>query len=350
MARVCPRCHGTSPQMLCPRCGVRTVDIEAAASMPAADADTTSTAGALLIGLLLAQGLYYGLRHLAVAWRLTTSDPATEAEFWDRTVGGLITLQALQAVALLAGGMVATAGRRHGVAMGTALGVFNAVLILTLQRLMHQPTDEFSSYGQPLLNAFVGAVGGAIGSRVWQPPPELPPLIGDGRTGEKALTTAIPDRPVEVLDEPWPWGHIALGAAIAVGGTLGARVIRDFVVMAGGGTGREMQSQFITWEIALVAQVIGGTVAGAGTRGGALYGFWVGVAAAVCLAVVQSLAVGRVPAHSTPGWLIGGAGADASPAGLTVLAIQAVLLGIVGGWLGGLVLPADPGRRNPPEP
>jgi hypothetical protein len=111
-----------------------------------------------------------------------------------------------------------------------------------------------------------------------------------------------------------------------------------------------MQSQFITWEIALVAQVIGGTVAGAGTRGGALYGFWVGVAAAVCLAVVQSLAVGRVPAHSAPGWLIGGAGADASPAGLTVLAIQAVLLGIVGGWLGGLVLPADPGRRNPPEP
>src|SRR5436305_14238582 len=118
MDRVCPRCRGATPHMLCPRCGVRTDDASTAAMPAIPMTDDTSSVGGLLVGLLLAQGLYYAFRHIAVAWLLFTGDPAREADFWDRSLAGLVTLQALQAAALLAGGMVATAGRHHGVAVG----------------------------------------------------------------------------------------------------------------------------------------------------------------------------------------------------------------------------------------
>src|SRR5581483_6949455 len=101
----------------------------------------------------------------------------------------------------------------------------------------------------------------------------------------------LPDRPTATVAEPLPWGRIILGTAVAVGGTLWARMIRDFVVVASGGSGYEMQqSQFITWEISVVAQVIGGGIAGASTRGGAVYGLWVGLPAAGLLAVAQVVA------------------------------------------------------------
>lgn len=335
--------------MLCPRCGVRTDDATTAAMPVFSAAEDSSSVGGLLVGLLLAQGLYYAFRHLAVAWLLFHGDPSGEADFWEHSLAGLVTTQALQAIALLAGGMVATAGRRHGVAVGAALGVVNGLLLVGLQRALHQSADDFILFGQPIIHAFVGAVGGAIGSRIWQPAPQLPPLTGDGRAGEEALTTVIPERPVEVEHEPWPWAYILLGIAIAVGGTLGARLIRDFVVLAGGGKTREMQSQFITWEITLVAQVIGGMFAGAGTRGGGLYGFSVGAATAALLGIAQSFAPAPVAAQAVSGWLTG-AGAE-GPSGLVVQSIQAVLLGVIGGWLGTIVLPADPGRRGSrPEP
>jgi hypothetical protein len=332
--------------MLCPRCGIRTDDASAAGAPAVLADDQPSSTGGLLIGLLLAQGLYYGLRHLAAAWLLYSGDPAGEVEFWDHSLPGLVTLQAIQALSLLVGGMIATAGRRHGVAVGAILGVLNALLLILLQKAFHQSADDFTAFVQPVIHAFVGAVGGTIGSRVWQPRPELPPMTGDGRTGSAELTTVIPEQSVEPEHEAWPWAYIVLGVAIAVGGTLGAGLIRDFVVLAGGGKGREMQSQFITWEISLLAQVIGGAFAGAGTRGSGLYGFWVGAATAVVLGVIQSLAPLRIATQAAPGWLTSGAAEGAS--GLVVQTIQAVLLGTVGGWLGSLVLPHDPGRPNRP--
>src|SRR5207253_2664906 len=94
----------------------------------------------------------------------------------------------------------------------------------------------------------------------------------------------------DTVIEPLPLARILAGVAVAVAGTLGARMIREFVVVAGGGTGREMQSQFITWEIALVAQVIGGATAGARTRAGVLFGFCVGLPVAAILVIAQAVA------------------------------------------------------------
>jgi hypothetical protein len=298
----------------------------------------------LLIGVLLAQGLYFALYHLVTAWLIGHDGPGAEDQFQD-TLEGLVVRQGLQGAALVIGGMLAAAGRRGGIIIGATVGLANALLLIGLQYLQRRGVDELAWFSQPLIHAFIGAAGGVIGAWVWQPPPVLPPLVGDGHLGHEALTTILPDRPMEDVWEPWPWGHILIGVAVAVIGTVGARYIREAVVVAGGGTGREMQSQFIIWEIALMAQVIGGVIAGAGCRAGLLYGFWVGVAAAIILAVGQSVPALRVPSQGLLA-ILGGGTADGDTVVLTFQAIQAVLLGSLGGWLGGLILPADPGRRS----
>jgi hypothetical protein len=346
MDRLCPRCRGTTRHLLCPRCGVRTTDPAAPASSSEFTHESASPASGFLVGLLLAQGLYYALRHLATAWLLATGNAAAEADFWDNTVNGLVTSQALQGSALLIGGMMAAAGQRRGLVIGASLGAVNGLLLLALNNLKSPSAEGLTLYGLPVLHAFVGAAAGVIGSRVWQAAPGLPPLAGDGRVAQESLTTILPDRPIDVIVEPWPWSRLLLGIVIAVGGTLGARLIREWVVVAGGGTGREMQSQFITWEIALFTQVIGGAIAGAVTRGGAIYGFWVGLPTALILSGAQLVPDLRVPAQVVPAWLMGPSVPDGSPIVLAFQAVQTVVLGTLGGWLGGLILPADPGRRR----
>ena len=97
---------------MCPGCGIATD----ARPVPAA-ADESASAGGWVVGLVLAQGLYYALRHLANAWLLAQGAGVTEAAFWDDRFAGLLTAQGLQAMALFAGGMLAAAGRRHPVSL-----------------------------------------------------------------------------------------------------------------------------------------------------------------------------------------------------------------------------------------
>jgi hypothetical protein len=322
--------------LVCPRCGTSVI----------ADDERTS-AGGWLVGLVLAQGLYYGLRHLATSWLLAEGGEAPEASFWDETFRGLLTAQALQAVALFAGAMLAAAGHRRALVIGASLGLANSFLLAGLQILLHHQPDDILLYAQPVLHGFVGAVAAVIGARVWQAAPDLPMLAGDGRIGREVLTTIVPERQMEVFIEPVPWLHVFAGAAVAIGGTIGANVIRDFVSVAGAGTTRGlMQSTFITWEITLVAQVIGGAIAGAGARSAVIFGAWVGVGAAVILGMLQASAAGITT--PVPSWLLGASLPDGSPAAIIISAAQALLMGLLGGWLGGLVLPADPRVRPSP--
>jgi hypothetical protein len=299
-----------------------------------------------MVGLLVAQGLYYAAHHLATAYLLFHADSATEWSFWGG-FDGLAVQQSIHTASLLVGGVIAGAGQRHGLAIGAGVGLLNALLSLGLKFKSREATDELIVFGQPVLHAFVGAVGGVIGSRIWQPAPELPLLTADGWLGREALTTILPDRPVAVGVDPIPWGRILIGIALAVGGTLWAQMIRDFVVVASGGSGHEMrQSQFITWEICVVAQVIGGSIAGANTRGGALFGFWVGLSSAGLLTIALSASDIRSQAHEVPAGLLGLAVPEGTPAALLIQAVQALLLGVVGGWLGGLILPATKQKRR----
>jgi hypothetical protein len=277
---------------------------------------------------------------------MASGGEAAATEFWEVRFAGLVTGQALQAVSLFAGAMIASATRRRGLVIGASLGVADAVLFGGIRLVFGHSGDELTWLGQPLLLAFVGAAGGVVGSRVWRAAPELPPIPGEGAIGHEVLTTVLPERPAELTVERIPWLRITAGVLVAVGGTVGARAIRDFVVMAGGGTGREMmQSHFITWEITVLAQLVGGAIAGATARAAVVWGFWVGVVAGVLLIAVQ--AVGGIGAQViVPAWLLGATVPEGSAAAFAMLGVQSLLMGMLGGWLGGLVLPADPRHRT----
>src|SRR5262249_23503666 len=105
MAMVCPQCNGTFEQRLhCPACGVRLLyraGPSLARRTPGAETASWQQTpwGRILVGLLLAQGLYYSLRHLCTAGLLASGDDAAH-NAWD-TLYGLVLQQALQGVALL---------------------------------------------------------------------------------------------------------------------------------------------------------------------------------------------------------------------------------------------------------
>jgi hypothetical protein len=354
MHRTCPRCRGTSEHFLCPRCGIRTEDKDPSArpgpSATAADpADAITPAIGVLIGLLLAQGLYYALRHLMTALLLMNGDVRAEAEFWAGG-HGLVMQQATQALALVVGSMVAAAGQRYGWALGAALGVVNSLLLVSLQTLVGSPPDALIRFGQPLLHAALGAVGGLLGGRIWQPAPPLPAIAADPQPESERLTTAgavadeLPDMDVEFV----PWVRILVGAIVGVVGTLGASVIRNLLLAASGGGGSEIkQSPFVPWIIAVVAQMLGGGIAGTNTRAGAANGFWVGILASVLLVVAQSFADFQMVTHEFLAWVLGlGKVPSGSAAALMIQGAQAVLVGVAGGWFGAQILPAITPKRT----
>src|SRR5207249_3228886 len=70
--------------------------------------------GKILIGLILAQGLSFGLLQLLTAGFLATGDGA---DAW-HTLWGLVLRHAIHAVSLLIGGALTGAGQRRGIAYG----------------------------------------------------------------------------------------------------------------------------------------------------------------------------------------------------------------------------------------
>src|SRR5262245_47546147 len=112
MALVCQRCSNIyDTPSGCPRCG---------AAAPPADSDAgglahgprwqQTTWGRILIGLIVCQGLFYGLRHLFTAGLLAIQG-GTAQELWEN-VQNLLLLQGIQILGLVAGGMLAGGGQR----------------------------------------------------------------------------------------------------------------------------------------------------------------------------------------------------------------------------------------------
>src|SRR5438874_2011268 len=83
-----------------------------------AAADAPTLWGRLLIGLILAQGLYYCGRQLCNAAFLAADEPD-----WSAGLRGLAILQAWQAAGLLVGGAIAGAGQSRATLVGALLGL-----------------------------------------------------------------------------------------------------------------------------------------------------------------------------------------------------------------------------------
>ena len=165
------------------------------------------------------------------------------------------------------------------------------------------------------------------------------------RKGAEALSVVLPEVDELPEVEPLPWGRILLGSIIAVGGTMWARMVLNFV-LTGSGAHELIQSQFITWELTIVAQIIGGGMAGSNTKNGVQYGFWVGMLSAGAIVLLISSGEVQLPTNEALGMIFGLNLPQGSPAAVVFQAGQALLLGITGGWLGSLILPRMTKKRR----
>lgn len=349
MMLFCPQCKGRfGDQLLCPQCGVRLVpEQQRSPSMiiQLAKAGSTwqqTTWGRLSVGLLLAIGLYYVLRQLATAVLVLRG---LGPDWWD-SLSGLMTQGGLQACGLLAGGALAGAGKRWGPAYGAAIGVCCGILLLLIQTSGGSASGLMVLIYQPIILSAFGLLGGFIGSVVWKPLPILTALPAPLESESKRLTKTRKRRRSRAFDGPIAWGRVAVGVLIAVAGVIWANVILDFVIEVARETARsriypdQLQAQFVSWEIMVLAVLAGAGFAGATTPNGPKQGWVVGLAAGFILVLLHIAR--NTPAESTLGFIL----VELLPPGLPTVAQHllltvstAILLGLLGGWFGGQLLP-----------
>jgi hypothetical protein len=271
--------------------------------------------GRILIGLVLAQGLFYGLRHLLTGV-LLAANGGNAAEVWN-TLQATLLLQATQVLSLVLGGILAGGGQRDGLVLGAVVGVWNGVLAVLLRQNPAQGAlSPIALVCQPLIHSAVAAVGGWIGGLIWKPLPSA-------TAATQARKRPAPRKPSPLAGRI-AWLRVAFGAGLAVAGTLSATLIFDKVLdLSAGrlGTSSDLQDRVITWEIKALAVLVGGALAGATTANGLKQGLVVGLGSGLILIAVQG--------QRATYWL--------EFAIFTL--IGAVSLSLVGGWFGGQLFP-----------
>jgi hypothetical protein len=235
------------------------------------------------------------------------------------TLSGVLFIQALQVLGLLAGALLAGAGFRHGIYYGAMVGACNGILTVVVPS-SSLPATIVVLFGQPLLHTAFGAVGGYIASRIWKAPPEVE--IGTTRTSVQVLFSA--HRFVSLLGGPVAWGRLVAGSALTVTGTVSANYVLQALLDFSKGTlsiTSHVQSQLVTWEVTALAMLVGGALAGSCTLNGIKQGLGVGIATSMVLVGLR-LGTSHCP------WL-----------NLGHAVFSALIFGLVGGWFGGSLFP-----------
>jgi hypothetical protein len=330
MAMVCPQCTTAYEQRWqCPLCGTR-LHFHDVRLIPQRSSERSlpwrqTPWGRILIGLVLAQGLFYGLRHLLTAGLMAVQEREVVEQMWTATTG-ILLLQSVRMCTLLAGAVFAGAGQRHAAVLGAMVGVWNGVFSVLYLPGPAQALTPIALLGQPLLQAAIGAVGGWLGSTFWKP---LPAATDDN--------TPLPRkrnfwrRNKSLFTGPVAWMRVAAGVILAVAGTLTATLLFEKILDLSQGalaTTTEEQDRLITMEMKALALILGGALAGATTRNGLKQGFFVGLASTVILIGIEMNYVEH--------WL--------RLAGYTTLA--AFSFSLVGGWFGSQLFPPIVPRRH----
>jgi hypothetical protein len=322
MAMVCPQCSTTYEQRLqCPLCGVR---LQYHDHRRVRDRSSGSLSrwqqtpwGRILIGLLLSQGLFYGLRHLVTAILMAVQGEESLRQTW-ATPTGFFLVQGMRIFALLAGAVLAGGGQRYGFALGAVVGAWNGVLSVLWLSGPAQTLTTVAIIGQPILQAAVGAVGGWLGCSFWKPLPSEPTSVAPVRK------RSILHRQMDLFAGPVAWLRVAAGAALAVVGTLMATICFEKVLEISHGalaTSDDVQDRLITLEIKALAILLGGALAGSTTPNGFKQGLFVGLATTVILVGIEM--------NYVESWV--------QVAALTV--VSSFCLSVVGGWFGGQLFP-----------
>jgi hypothetical protein len=334
MAMVCPQCKEFFEQRLqCPKCNARLVYKSAPRKQKSVEGNEVgvkwmhAASGRVILGVLLAQGLYFGLRRLLSAG-LLAADESDAQGVWT-SLFGVFLMQGLQALGLLVGGALAGAGYRRGLMLGAIVGAVSGGISLALLLGAQEELTAIALYGQPLVQMVIGAVGGAIGSTIWKP---LSALESSGKSKLIQVKTVIPPPQTHpaTFSGPISWGRVLAGSVVAVAGTLYAKTLLKFVLDAGDGTlslDGFLEAELVTWEIKALAILFGSAIAGSGTVNNLKQGSCVGIA----VSIVQ---MGLFFAT------------DAVPLEKGILTVAAALaLGLVGGWFGGQMFPPYAPRK-----
>jgi hypothetical protein len=328
MAMVCPRCATTHDQRSqCPGCGIA---LEFSDGQPSLSANPASRWqhspwGRILIGLLLAQGLFYGLRHL-VAGLLLALHGSAEPPDETSVLVGVILIQLLQAVTLVAGGILTGSGQRNGALLGGVVGVWNGVLTGLTPQFAGQGLSTVALFGDPVLQLALGALAGWLGGAIWKP------LALPGPAAPRQAPRKTPRRPRPPLFAgPIAPMRIIFGTLLAVGGCLCAAALFELIDRLSAGDGVASDSVVdlvVTWEIKALALIAGGTLAGSNSYNGLKQGLWVGIFTTLILAALESRSADR--------WL--------GVVGL--LFISSTALCLAGGWFGSQLLPPVVPTKN----
>jgi hypothetical protein len=323
MAMICPVCSQQFEQRVqCPSCRINLVPRVARRPDPEALAPHWSRSPwvRVALGVLLAQGLFYGVQHLLLAGFLAVGDEAG-ASHW-RKLSGLLAIQGLQIATLLVGSILAGASQPSGGMYGAMVGVWNGILWVIIQNMQGGPVSAVVLYSQPVLHTAFGAFGGLVGAAIWRP---ITPV--STRAAVQSLTVKPqPQRILSLKSARIHWLRVGAGVAIAIGGVLWADTILELVLRASEGrmtVRTTLQEKLMTLEITGLAIFIGAGLAGANTWNGLLQGACVGVVSAAVLV----------------GYWFGYRMTVSRPEEAALMIAGIVALSILGGLFGGRLLP-----------
>jgi hypothetical protein len=336
MPLVCPQCKQLFEQNgVCPLCNV--VLLYHAPNLQSEPAPAATTVedessqwqqtpwGKILIGLILAQGLSFGLQQLLTAGFLASGDGS---DHWN-TVLGIVLHHAVLAFSLLIGGALSGAGQTRGIIYGSFVGLASGIITLMLQNHRGEAFFSLFIYAEPIIHLATGGIGGALGMLIWPPTPKLPEL-------ENSTPTPIPLPSFGIalgnmLSGPVHFGRVCVGAFVIVIGVVWSQAILEFLLRASNGSlalSSKLQAQLVSMEITALVVLLGAGFAGASTRNGFKQGLCVGFAASAIVLGVQI---------NNPRFTLEAA----------VFTLSGIILTAqVGGWFGGQLFPLVMSRQR----
>jgi hypothetical protein len=335
MPLVCPECKQLYEQNgVCPLCNVvllyhaNSLQTEQVTPIPADEEFVpqwqVTPWGKILAGLILAQGLSFGLLQMLTAGFLANGDGT---DVW-HTLWGIVLHHSVHAVSLIIGGALAGAGQRRGIIYGAFVGLTSGVISLFWRQHSSVSFASALIYAEPIIHLAIGGIGGAIGMLIWKPIPLLPELEGNTPSPIPAFNFSF----ANAFSGPVYIGRVCCGAFIIVVGVVWSKAIMEFLLHASNGTlsiSSQLQAQLVSMEIAALFALLGAGFAGATTRSGLKQGLCVGLAASMIVLGIQ----------------IGGPKFALDSSLSTMAGI--VIVSLVGGWFGGqLFPPLDPSKRK----
>lgn len=336
MPLACPQCKQFYERSgVCPTCNVvllyHAPGLDSDPNISSADDEDAgqwqqTPWGKILIGLILAQGLSFGLLQLLKGGILATGVDGTDP--WE-TLWGIVLRHAIHAFSLIVGGALTGAGQRRGIIYGSLVGFTSGVITFFLRG---HPTESLNSilvYAEPVMHMALGGLGGGLGMLIWRPTPSLPEL--ESSNPSPAPAAAWGYFFVKMFSGPIHIGRVCAGAFVIVIGVVWANAILEFLLRASGGAlaiSSQLQAQLVSMEISALVGIVGAGFAGATTRNGFKQGLCVGIGASMIVVGIQA---------SGPKFTIES----------TVSTVSAIIaIALVGGWFGSQLFPPLSGKRR----